>query len=227
MYIVLNGGGKVASALARMLTDKKHTVVIIERRQEIADKLASELAGREAIVILGDGCDYNVQDEAGVARADIFVAVTGEDDDNLVSCQLANLSFDVPRAISRVNNPKNVMIFRKLGIEAISSTFLISRMIEEEATVGDLHTLRTLRQGNLSLVEFEIPEDAMKGAVGKPLSELALPKECRIVAIIPSENDDDDIEIARSDSILEPGDTVIALVSPEQEKALDRVLKGE
>lgn len=226
MYIVLNGGGKVASALARTLTDKGHTVVVMERRAEIADKLASELAGRNAIVILGDGCDADVLEEAGVARADVFVAVTGEDDDNLVSSQLALISFNVPRAISRVNNPKNLQIFTKLGIEAISSTMIISRMIEEEATIGDLHTLRTLRQGDLALVEIELSEEeGMCPIVGKQIKDIKLPRQVKLVAVVNA--DSGDADIAMPDTVLSCGDIVIALANPSQEHALQKVLKGE
>lgn len=226
MYIVLNGGGKVASALTRTLVDKGHTVVIIERREEIADRLASELAGKNALIILGDGCDADVLEEAGVARADIFVAVTGEDDDNLVSCQLALISFDVPRAISRVNNPKNCKIFTKLGIEAISSTMIISRMIEEEATVGDLHTLRTLRRGDLALVEIELTTESGTCPVdGKRIGDIKLPPQVKLVAVVRAESEDADI--ATPDMVLSCGDIVIALASPNSESALQRVLKGE
>lgn len=226
MYIVLNGGGKVAAVLARTLTDKGHTVVVIERRDEIADRLASDLAGRNAVVILGDGCDADVLEEAGVARADIFVAVTGEDDDNLVSCQLALISFDVPRAISRVNSPKNCKIFTKLGIEAISSTLIISRMIEEEATIGDLHTLRTLRRGDLALVEIELASEHGECPVtGLKIKQVKLPKEVKIVAVVHGESED--VDIATPETELSCGDIVIALANPAQERALQRVLKGE
>ena len=216
----------MASALTRTLIDKGHTVIIIERREEIADRLASELAGRNAVIILGDGCDADVLEEAGVARADVFVAVTGEDDDNLVSCQLALISFDVPRAISRVNNPKNCKIFQKLGIEAISSTMIISRMIEEEATIGDLHTLRTLRRGDLALVEIELAaEEGACPIAGKQIRDIKLPPEVKLVAVVHAESDDTDL--ATPDMVLSCGDIVIALANPAQERALQRVLKGE
>ncbi|MDZ4167355.1 MAG: TrkA family potassium uptake protein, partial [Coriobacteriia bacterium] len=106
MYVVINGGGKVASYLARQLLERDHAVALIEKREDIAHKLASELPDG-ALVIHGDGCDSVYQEDAGVNRADVFVAATGDDDDNLVACQLAKVAFGVPRTVARVNNPKN------------------------------------------------------------------------------------------------------------------------
>lgn len=227
MYIVIQGGGKVASALAMTLTEKKHTVVVIERREEIAEKIAMELIGRSGLVILGDACDVAVLDEAGAGRADIFVAATGEDDENLVACQLALISFEVPRAISRVNNPKNAMIFQKLNIEAISSTLLISRMIEEEAVLGNLHTLHTLREGNIALLEIELgPNSSGVCTVsGKRVGDIKLPPDCKLVAIVRDIGTD--VDIITPDTILLCNDTVIAIADPVQEEALANVLRGE
>lgn len=222
MYIVINGGGKVASYLARTLIESGHDVAVIEKREDVVDKLVGELP-RRALVILGDGCDATYQDDAGVARADVFASVTGDDDDNLVACQLAKVAFGVPRAISRVNNPKNEHIFNALGIEAISSTSIISRMIEEEATVGDIRTLTTLRKGNMAIVEVELPKDRCT-VCNKPVSELALPKDCVLIAVI---REDESTETVRGDTLLNAGDTVVAFTAVDSERALKKVLTGE
>jgi len=221
VYIVVNGGGKVASYLARTLLDAGHDVALIEKRQEVVEKLAQELPGH-ALVIMGDGCDATYQDDAGVARADVFVSVTGDDDDNLVACQLAKVAFGVPRAVSRVNNPKNEHIFNALGLEAISSTTIISRMIEEEATVGDIRTLTTLRKGNMAIVEIELPTDRCV-VCGMPVSTLRLPDNCVLVAVV---REDDRIETVNGDTLMGPGDTVVAFTSVDSERALKRVLTG-
>lgn len=227
MYIVVQGGGKVASSLAMTLTEKKHTVVVIEKREEVAEKLAMELAGRSGLVILGDACDVAVLDEAGAGRADIFVAATGEDDENLVACQLAIISFDVPRAISRVNNPKNLQIFKKLNIEAISSTVLISRMIEEGAVRGNLHTLRTLREGNISLLEIDLEpnETGICPVDGKRVGDIRLPVDCKLLAVVRDIGTD--VDIITPNTVLLCNDTVIAIADPEQEQALSDTLRGE
>jgi len=221
VYIVVNGGGKVASYLARTLLERGHDVALIEKREDVVEKLAQELPGH-ALVIMGDGCDASFQDDAGTSRADVFVSVTGDDDDNLVACQLAKVAFGVPRAVSRVNNPKNEHIFNCLGIEAISSTTIISRMIEEEATVGDIRTLTTLRKGNMAIVEIELPADRC-AVCNKPVSTLSLPPKCVLVAVV---RENDDVETVHGETLLGPGDTVIAFTSVDSERALKRVLTG-
>ncbi len=221
MYIVINGGGKVASYLARTLVEAGHDVAVIERRADVVDKLVAELP-RRALIILGDGCDAQFQDDAGAAKADVFASVTGDDDDNLVACQLAKVAFGVPRTISRVNNPKNEHIFNALGIEAISSTTIISRMIEEEATVGDIHTLATLRKGDMAIVEIQLPVDRCV-VCNKPVSSLALPKDSVLIAVIRS---DESVETVHGDTELGPGDTVIAFTGVASERALKKVLTG-
>ena len=220
MYIVINGGGKVASYLARTLLESGHDVALIEKRDDVAQKLATELPPR-TLIVLGDGCDAAYQEDAGVARADVFAAVTGDDDDNLVSCQLAKVAFGVPRAVGRVNNPKNEHIFNALGIEAISSTTIISRMIVEEATVGDIHTLTTLRKGNMAIVEVELPTDRCV-VCNKAVASLDLPGDCILVALIRG----DEVITVHGDTELQPGDVVIAFTNIEHERALKRALTG-
>lgn len=220
MYVVINGGGKVASYLARQLLQNGHAVAVIEKREEIAAKLVSELPG-DPLIIHGDGCDSIYQEDAGVARADVFVAATGDDDDNLVSCQLAKIAFGVPRSVARVNNPKNEHIFNALGIEAISSTTIISRLIEEEATVGDLRTVMALRKGNMAIVEIELPTDRCV-VCGKKVAELKLPVDCLIVALVRGE---ETIPV-HGDTEMQPGDVVIAFTNVVHERALKKALTG-
>jgi trk system potassium uptake protein TrkA len=220
VFIVINGGGKVASYLAATMLSNGHDVALIEKRAEIVRRLVEELPHR-ALVIHGDGCDAGFQEDAGVGRADVFVASTGDDDDNLVACQLARVAFGVPRAIARVNNPKNEHIFNRLGIEAISSTTIISRMIEEEATVGDLRTLISLRQGNMAIVEIELPTDRCV-VCNKRVAELPLPVDCVLVALIRG----DEVIPVHGDTELLPGDVVIAFTAVEHERALKKALTG-
>lgn len=222
MYILINGGGKVASYLARTMIDAGHEVALIEKRIEIVEKLSAELSAR-ALIIHGDGCDASYQEDAGASHADVFVASTGDDDDNLVACQLAKTAFGVPRAIARVNNPKNERIFNALGIEAISSTTIISRMIEEEATVGDIRTLIALRRGNMAIVEVALPTDRCV-VCDREVSSLNLPEDCILVALIRGE---DDVITVHGDTKLQPGDTVIAFTNMDRERALKKALTGE
>ena len=157
MYVVVNGGGKIGEYLSTKLLKNKHDVAIIDLSEKRIDQLTLALPGK-ALMICGDGCDSEFQADAGAARADIFVATTGSDDVNLVSCEIASLVFGVPRTIARVNNPKNERIFRRIGIEPVSSTSVITRLIESEATEGAVHAVMSLTQGDLVLTEVNIPK---------------------------------------------------------------------
>jgi trk system potassium uptake protein TrkA len=174
------------------------------------------------LIIIGDGCDVAFQEDAGVGHADVFAAVTGDDNDNLVSCQLAKTLFAVPRTVARVNNPKNEHIFNALGIEAISSTTIISRMIEEESTIGDIRTLATLRKGAMAVVEIELPTDRCI-VCNKPVSDLHLPVDCVLFAIVRGE----EIMTVHGGTTLEPGDVVMAFTNVAAEATLKKALTGE
>ena len=150
MYVIIVGGGRIGRYIAKDMSEKGHDVTVIERRAERCEQLVAET---DVLVIEGDAGDVRYLEQAHVDRADVFVATTHEDDDNLVSCQLAKIEFGIKRAISRVNTPKNVEIFEKLGIEAVSSTRLISELLENEFSVGELVRLNSLRGGKVSLVE--------------------------------------------------------------------------
>jgi len=217
MYIVINGGGKVGSFLASKLGAQGHSIAVIEERSEILTKMTEELPA-SVLLIEGDGCNLKYQEDAGVARADVFVAVTGEDEDNLVSCQLAKSRFAVRRAIARVNNPKNEHIFRVLGIEGISSTSIISRLIEEEMRATDLLTLHVLEKGRLALVEITVRDH--NAATSRPLAELKLPEDTVLIAVIRGET----VIVPRGTTMFEPGDHVVAVTPIDREEELRRVL---
>jgi trk system potassium uptake protein TrkA len=221
VFIVVNGGGKVASYLAQHLIQRGHNVALIEKRPEVALKLSTELP-KHPLIIVGDGCDVSFQEDAGVGHADVFAAVTGDDDDNLVSCQLAKTAFGVPRAVARVNNPKNEHIFNALGIEAISSTTIISRMIEEESTIGDIRTLATLRKGNMAVVEIQLPTDRCV-VCDKRVADLKLPVDCVMFAIVRGE----EIMTVHGDTTLQAGDVIMSFTNVQHEEALKRALTGE
>lgn len=215
MYIVVAGGGKVGRAIAVDLLADQHEVAIIEL---IEDRCEELLRDHDLLVIHGDACEVRYLEQARVERADVFVATTHEDDDNFVACQLALASFGVPRAISRVNAPYNEAIFDRMNIEAVSTTTLISRLIREELTVGDLIHLYTLRAGKVNLVEIDIPTNA-QGAE-RAVADLDLPRESVLVCIFRNIEGQDQIVIPRGDTTLRPGDQVIALTTPELEDEL-------
>jgi trk system potassium uptake protein len=219
MYVVIMGGGRIGRYIARDMSEKGQEVTVIERLAGRCEALVSET---DVLVIEGDACDVRYLEQAHVDRADVFVATTHEDDDNLVACQLAKIEFGVTRAISRVNTPKNVEIFDALGIEPVSSTRLISELLEHEFSVGELIHLTSLKGGSVSLVEIRIPT----GPAAPPprsLEELELPHQAVIVAIFRG----DETVIPKGDTLIEPGDEVVALTAADLEPRLTAVLLGK
>lgn len=223
MYVVISGGGKVGAYLASVLLKGNNEVAVIEESLRTADRLSMELEGRY-LVIHGDGCDSKTQEDAGIRRADVFVASTGQDDDNLVSCEIAQRVFNVPRVIARVNSPKNLRIFHELGIECVSSTTLIANMIEEETLLGSVSVVSSLTHGNVQLAEFTVPRmrhhDNDEGIM---LSEIEMPDNSLIAAV----DTGDDVQVASEDIVLYPGDKVVVVADTDmvdEVRALFRAL---
>ncbi len=221
MFVVINGGGAVGSFLARTLSGKGHAVAVVEKRPEVARRRAEELS-TGSLLIEGDGCNARILEEAGVDRADVFASVTPHDDENLVSCQIAKLHFGVRRVVARVNGPRAEGIFHALGIEAISTTTIMGRLIEEEVTVGDVIRLYTLQKGRVALVETEVPRNPAF-ETGRRVSDLGLPDGIVLVSLIRK----DTVVIPRGGTVLEPGDRVLAVTLAGREMALERSLRGD
>lgn len=217
MFVVIYGGGKVGAFLANTLRDKGHDIAVIENRADVIQKLTEELASR-VLLIKGAGSNVRVLEEAGVNRADVFAAVTREDEENLVSCQLARIHCKVKRAVARVNNPNNEAVFHALGIEGISSTTIISRMIEEELVAGDIVNLLALKKGQVNLVETHVPDGWSRP--DRRVSKLGFPSDVILITIIRG----DEFIIPRGGTSIEPGDGVLAVVRAGQEQVLTRLL---
>ncbi len=218
MYVVIVGGGRIGRHVARDLLDKGHEVTVLERIASRCEQLVMET---DLLVIEGDAGDVRYQEQAHVDRADVFVATTHEDDVNLVACQLAKIEFGVRRAISRVNTPKNVEIFDTLGIEPVSSTRLISELLENEFSVGELIHLTSLKGGRVQLVELRIPEGA-QAPKARTVQSLDLPNEAILVAVFR----DNETVIPHGATEIRPGDEVVALTTPDLEERLTRTLLG-
>ncbi len=216
MYIVIAGGGKVGEYLATRLLNNGNDVAIIESDLATSDRLSIVLQGRY-MVINGDGCDSRYQEDAGIHRADVFVATTGQDDSNLVACEIAQRVFNVSRCIARVNSPRNIRIFREIGIECVSSTALIANLIEEETRVGSMTVASSLMHGNVMLAEVLVPYmHYHSNENGVSVLDIPMPREGIIAAV----QHQDDIEVANEDTMLLPGDTAIVVVDTE---VLDQV----
>ena len=219
MYIIIVGGGKIGYHLAKALLDEGHEILVTEKDADISETICNELG---SVCVRGDGCEAATLDEIGAGRADMLIAVTGDDEDNLVACQVAKHKFNVPRTIARISNPKNEAIFKKLGIDVtVSSTNVILESIEEEVPTHPLTHLLTIRDKGLEIVEVKIlPEST---TVGKSVKELSLPPESFLSLIISKGQKP---RIPTADTILQAEDRIIAVTSPESEEALRTALRG-
>ena|SRR3990170_89232 len=217
MYTIVVGGGKVGYYLARELLDEGHEVLIIEKDAGKCERIAEELGD---IALRGDGCEAATMDEAGFGRADMVIAVTGDDEDNLVSCQVAKVKFAVPRTIARINNPKNEDIFKKLGIDTtVSATAAILAQIEQELPTHPLMRLLTFKGGGLEIVEVKVP--AASGVVGKKIKDVLMPQQSIIVLIVDEEGMP---RVPSHETVIRAGDEILAVTRTENEDALRAVL---
>ncbi len=218
MFVLVVGGGKVGYYLAKELIESNHEVVVMEKDRTRADQIADEIG---SIVIPHDGCEGAYLAEAGATRADIVAAVTGDDEDNLVICQMAKHHFDVPRTIARVNNPKNEDLFRHLGVdEIISPTRMILGSIEQDIPVHELLHLAALGEGELEIMEAYLQEGSP--AIGRASRDLEMPEGCSLFAVVR----DGAPEALRPDTVLREGDKVIAIGRAECEALLHEQLIG-
>ena len=216
MYIVIIGGGKVGFYLAKELVEANHEVLIIERNAAKCAEIQEELG---EIVMRGDGCEAAIQELAGSRRADLLLAVTGEDEDNLVASQVAKHVFNVPRLVARINNPKNQQIFHKLGIDStVSATSAIMSHIEQELPMHPLISLMTLRHG-FEIVEIKIPSTS--AIVGRPLRDVLLPHQSLIWGIVDAEGNP---KAPTPDTIIHADEEIVAVTLQENEEALRSAL---
>ena len=217
MFILIAGGGKVGSNLARTLRRMNHEVTIIEQRGERFAHLEEEF---EHAAIVGDATEIFVLERAGIARPpDLVVAVTGDDEDNMVICQMARERFGVEKVIARVNDPRNQPHFDLLGVSpTVSATSTIMALIEHEVPEHELIHLLELRKENLEIVEVQIDKDSP--SAGKRVSGLKLPDGSRLISVLRGGH----AEIPDADTQLEVGDQVLAILEPGKEDELRRVL---
>jgi len=219
MYIMVIGGGQLGYYLARGLLDEGHEVLLIEKDAKTCEKISQDMGG---ICLRGDGCETVTLEKSGTARADMFIAVTGDDEDNLIACQVAKHKFKVPHTIARVRNPKNESLFKKLGINVtVSSTRIILEHIEREVPSHRMAHLLTIQDKGLEIVEIRVPEGSR--AVGKKVNELPLPEGSILSLIIRAGKKP---LVPNSSTAIEAQDQIIAVASPESEEALRTALVG-
>ena len=215
MYIIIGGGGDVGYYLTRNLLNQGHEVLLLEKHATRYQTLSDELG---QAVFKGDACEARTMEEAGARRADVVIAVTGEDEDNLVICQMAKKRFNVARTIARLNNPKHEELFQKLGIDVtISPTKAILSLIESELPGPRFVLLMTLKRAGLDIVEMNIPP--ISPVVGKKLTQINLPRRCNLVLIIRGTEP----IFPTGDTELMANDDIYALVTREGEEELRTV----
>jgi len=219
MRVAIAGAGNVGTFIAEELTKNGHDVLLIEQSPEIVARLKLS----EAIEVhVADACEVASLKDAGLEHCDVVVAATGDDEDNLVVSLLAKTEFAVPRVIARINHPKNEWLFTAAwGVDmSVSTPHLITALVDEAVSVGRLVRLFQLEGGQVRLVEVTLADDAP--VADKAIKDLEVPRDATFVAVVR----DDHVVMARGDTVLQIGDEVLALVTPESEDEVGRMLTG-
>ncbi len=219
MYIIIIGGGSVGYSLCKVLLREGHEVLVLDKDPAKCEKFEDELG---SVCMRGDGCEVSVLAEAGASRADVFIAATNEDEDNLVACQVAKHKFGVPRTIARVNDPKHEEIFKKLGIDCpVSVTNVILEHIEEKLPTHPLVHLLSMGEEKMEVVEIKVLEGSK--SVGKAIKDLALPADSVMALLIRNGQKP---TVPTANTVLMVNDRIIALTTTDSEEALKAELVG-
>jgi trk system potassium uptake protein TrkA len=219
MFAIVVGGGKMGSNLTRTLAARDHEVTVVEAKGPRADVLEEEFGHR---VVFGDGTELYVLEAAGITRPpDIVVAVTGDDEDNMIIAQLAREKYGVAKVIARVNDPRNQVHFDLLGISpTVCPTQRIMALIEHEVPEHELVHLLELRRENLEIIEVEVGSE--HPCIGKTVETLGLPTGSRLISLVR----DGKAELVDGGTVLNPGDQVIAILEPGREDEVRQLLLG-
>ena len=220
MRVVVAGAGNVGRHLAADLTERGHEVTLIEQDPATMARAKAELPDGVNL-LLGDACELYVLEEAKLGQADVIVAATGDDEDNLVVSLLAKQEFAVPRVVARVNHPNNEWMFtEQWGVDAaVSPPHILTALVEEAVTVGDVVRLLKLDRSGAALVELTLREGS--SAAGRPMYEMRLPLESAIVAIVREGH----VVIPQPETVLAVGDEIMAIAKPDAEEALRNALE--
>ena len=222
MRVIVAGAGKMGRHLAWDLAERGHEVTLIEQETGAAHRARRELP-ETVTIVLGDACEPYVLEEAKLAQADVIVAATGDDEDNLVISLLSKQEFAVPRVLARVNYPSNEWMFtEQWGVDAaVSPPHILTALVEEAVTVGDLVRLLRLEGGRVALVEMTLPDDSPNA--GRPIYELRLPPDTAIVALLREGH----VVIPQPETVIVAGDEIVALASPDAEVDIRSAIVGE
>ncbi|BBJ27818.1 potassium channel family protein [Athalassotoga saccharophila] len=219
MKIIIVGGGKVGYYLLKTLYGKKHKISIIERDPVKCARIAEEMGNVN--VINGDGTEVKDLREAGAEDADVIAAVTGKDEVNLISCQIAKKNFNIPKTIARVNNPKNEVVLKSLGVDnVVCSTAFIANVIEQEVVLGAIRSLLTFYHGDLNILEIKVPHNSPSN--GKRIMDIKLPRDSIIITVIKA----DKPIVPRGDTQIDEDDLVIIMSRKDKIDEIKAILVG-
>ncbi len=219
MNVVIAGAGSVGTAIAGDLHANGHSVLVMERDPDLVERLRPTI---DIDWVAADACEVASLDAAGLSHADVVVAATGDDEDNLVISLLAKQEFAVPRVVARVNHPKNQWLFNESwGVDVFVSTpQLLTALVEEAVSVGSLVRLLQFEGGSAHLVEVTLAEDSPAAATA--ITDLDFPRDATVVAVVR----DDRLVVPRGDTVLQPHDEVLVLVTAEGEESVRRLFIG-
>ena len=216
--VLIVGGGRIGAYIGSLLLDGGHEIQLVEANPVRVEALRTTLPAE--LVVSGSGTDPDVLEAAGARQADSVVAVTAKDETNLVVTSLAKFEFAVPRTIAKVNNPSNAWLYiADMGVDvALNQADLIGHLVAEEMSLGEMTTLLKLRRGRYALVEEQV--HPASGAAGRSIAELDLPVECVLVGVLR----DSGVVTPHGDTVLLPGDEVLAVVRTDAASHLARLL---
>ncbi|MBU2044235.1 MAG: NAD-binding protein [Candidatus Omnitrophica bacterium] len=220
MYIVIAGAGRLGLVLAKKLEEDKHQICLIDKNENLCNRLASEL--KDIMIVCGDATYPDVLKEARIEKADVCVSAASSDEDGTIICYLAKELFGVKRTVARVNDPKHIPLYKYMEVDnPVDSTSIIARIVEEEASFSDVISLLSIKKGRLSIVRVDIPEGSP--VANKSLKEITLPANSVLVSILRGP----DIIIPYGSTVILPGDEVIAATLIDIEKDLVKALIGK
>ena len=218
MYVLIVGGGRVGAMTAKELLALGHEVLVIERDAARADHLIADLG---SCVVCADGSEGSVLGDQGASRADLLIAVTNEDKDNLVACQVARHHYGVDEVIARINEPTNELLFERLGIPCVSTVEAMVSGLLHDAPVPFPKRLMAFPQSRSRLISINVPEGAP--TIGRPVQEITLPADAAVAVVVRS---DGSLEVPTAETVLQAEDEVIALAHPEHEGRMLEALTG-
>jgi trk system potassium uptake protein len=217
MFVIIAGGGRTGAQLARSLLAENHIVRVIEHRKEVLARIHKELPTE--IIFPGNALDIQILEQVGIKEANVFAATSTSDAENLSLCYLVRERYNVKRTIARVNNPRDAWLFdKRFNVDvAVNQADILSRLIEEEMSMGDMMTLLKLKKGKYSLVEEKIPARAK--SIGVAIKDLQMPANCVIAAIIRK----GEVIVPRGVTTLDPEDEILAITDTEGARELAKI----